>query len=100
MTQLFVYEEEAGRLELFIRIVYSILIGIVLSIYGIIAGICMMVQFLVILILGRRSRNLSDIIKGYLEYYVHILPYTSFVTDERPGILPRPVTIFEEESDN
>lgn len=97
MKQLFAYEEKAGRIELFIRIIYSFIIGIVLMIYGFIAGICMFIQFFVILILGRRSRGLSDFIQGYLEYYVHILPYTSFMTDERPGILPTSVSIYEEE---
>ena len=97
MKQIFAYEEQAGRIELFIRIVYSFVIGIVLMIYGFIAGICMLIQFLVVLILGRRSRGLSDFIQGYLEYYVHILSYTSFMTDERPGILPSPVSIYEEE---
>jgi hypothetical protein len=97
MTQLFVYEKEAGRIELFIRIIYSIILSIVLSIYGFIAGICLLIQFFVVLILGRRSMGLSDFVKGYLEYYVHILPYTSFMTDTRPGILPKSVTIYEEE---
>ncbi|HPP78072.1 DUF4389 domain-containing protein [Methanospirillum sp.] len=97
MKQLFAYEEKAGRIELFIRIIYSFIIGIVLMIYGCIAGICMFIQFFVILILGRRSRGLSDFIQGYLEYYVHILPYTFFMTDERPGILPTSVIIYEEE---
>ncbi|MBU4491051.1 MAG: hypothetical protein KKD69_01135 [Euryarchaeota archaeon] len=36
--QLFVYEHDASRLELFIRIVYSIAIVIVLNVYGMIAG--------------------------------------------------------------
>lgn len=98
MKQLFSYEEEAGWIELFIRIIYSMIIGIVLSIYGIIAGIGMVLQFFVILIMGRRSQTLSDVIRGYLEYYVHILSYTSFMTDERPGIFPKTVGIFEEES--
>lgn len=97
MKQLFVYEETAGRIELFIRIIYSIIIGIVLSIYGFIAGICLMIQFIVVLILGRRSMALSDFVKGYLEYYVHVLPYTSFMTDERPGIFPGKTAIYEEE---
>ncbi|PKL59546.1 MAG: DUF4389 domain-containing protein [Methanomicrobiales archaeon HGW-Methanomicrobiales-4] len=97
MKQLFGYEEEAGRIELFIRIIYSFILGIILSVYGLFACMAMMVQFLVVLILGRRSQGLSDFVKGYLEYYVHILPYTSFMTDERPGILPSSVRIFEEE---
>ncbi|NLV27872.1 MAG: DUF4389 domain-containing protein [Methanomicrobiales archaeon] len=99
MKQLFAYEEEASRIELFIRIIYSFILGIILAVYGFIAGICMLIQFVVVLILGRRSQGLSDFIQGYLEYYVHILAYTSFMTDERPGILPVAVNIYEEGKD-
>ncbi|HXX54698.1 MAG TPA: DUF4389 domain-containing protein, partial [Methanoregula sp.] len=59
--QLFVFEHDAGRLELLVRIVYWILIGIVLWIYGIVAFICLFVQWFHILILGRRNEGLSDI---------------------------------------
>jgi len=97
LKQLFAFEEKASRLELFIRIVYSFILGIVLMVYGFIAGIGMIIQFIVVLILGRRSQGLSDFIQSYLEYYVHILGYTSFMTDERPGLFPTPVTIYEEE---
>jgi hypothetical protein len=61
-------EHDAGRLELLIRIVYWILIGIVLWIYGIIAFICLFIQWFHILILGCRNEGLSNIAKGYLEY--------------------------------
>ena len=66
LKQLFVYEHDAKRLELFIRIVYSFVIGLVLMVYGFIAEICMLIQWFVILILGRRSEGLSNFIKGYL----------------------------------
>ena len=69
--QLFVYERNAGRLELLIRILYWILIGIVMWVYGIIAYICLFIQWFHILILGCRNKTLSDIAKGYLEYLVH-----------------------------
>jgi hypothetical protein len=94
--QLFVYEHDAGRLELLIRIVYWILIGIVLWIYGIIACICLFIQWFHILILGRRNEELSNIAKGYLEYMIHVLPYTYFMTDKRPDVMPVSVKIFEE----
>ena len=97
MKQLFVFEHKARRLELLIRIFYSIAIAIVMFVYGLIAGILMFIQWFVILILGRRSEGLSDFIKGYLEYHVHVLSYTSWMTDERPGILPKSVTIFSAE---
>ena len=95
--QLFVFEEPAGRLELLIRILYSILVGIVMMVYGFIAFLCLVVQFFHILIFGRRHAGLSDFVKGYLEYHVHVLSYTSFMTDRRPGIMPKPVRIFEQE---
>ena len=94
--QLFVYEHDAGRLELLIRIVYWILIGIVAWVYGFIAGICLFIQWFCILILGRRNEGLSNFAKGYLEYLVHVMGYTYLMTDSRPHIMPVPVKIFEE----
>ncbi len=95
--QLFVYEHNARRWELLVRIVYWILIGIVITVYGFIAFIVLFIQWFVILILGRRNEGLSDFAKGYLEYYVHVLSYTYIMTDKRPHILPVPVKIFEED---
>jgi len=95
--QLFVYEHDAGRLELLIRIVYWILIGIVMWVYGLIACICLLVQWFHILILGRRNEGLSNFAKGYLEYYVHVMNYMYFMTDKRPDIMPVPVRVYEEE---
>lgn len=97
MKQLFVYEHDAGRLELFIRIVYSIAVWIVLMVYGIIAEVCLIIQWFVILILGRRSEGLNNFVKGYLEYLVHVVSYVYWMTDKRPGIMPKPVKIYEKE---
>ncbi len=94
--QLFVYEHDASRLELLVRILYWILIGIVLWVYGIIAGICLFIQWFHILVLGYRNKALSDIAKGYLEYMVHVLSYSNFMTDKRPDIMPVAVKILEE----
>jgi hypothetical protein len=96
-NQLFVYEHDASRLELLIRILYWILIGIVMWVYGIIACICLFIQWFHILVLGRRNDSLSNFAKGYLEYMVHVMGYMYFMTDRRPGILPVPVRIYEEE---
>jgi hypothetical protein len=95
-SQLFVYERPARRLELLVRIVYWILIGIVAWVYGLIASICMFIQWFVILILGRRSEGLSIFIRGYLEYHIHVMSYVTFMTDRRPGIMPEKVRIYEE----
>jgi hypothetical protein len=95
--QLFSFEHDAGRLELLIRIVYWILIGIVAWVYGFIACVCLLVQWFCILILGRRNEGLSNFAKGYLEYLVHVMGYTYLMTDRRPDIMPVDVRIFEEE---
>jgi len=95
LDRLFAYEEPASRLELFVRIVYGFLISIVLSIYGMIAGICIFLQWFVILLLGRRSKALGDFIQGYLEYQVHVLAYLNLMTDRRPSIMPGDVEIYE-----
>ena len=94
--QLFVFEQEACRLELLIRILYWILIGIVLWVYGIIAFICLFIQWFHILILGRRNEWLSNVAKGYLEYLVNVMSYTYIMTDTRPEIFPVAVKIFKE----
>ncbi|ATU08917.1 DUF4389 domain-containing protein [Methanohalophilus portucalensis] len=93
--QLFSYEKKASRLELFFRIIYSILIGIVLYIYGIFTGICLVLQWFVILIAGRRIERLNRIIKGYLEYCTHVIGYLFLTTDIRPSIKPPSIAIFE-----
>ena len=94
--QIFTFEYDARRLELLIRIIYWILIGVVAWVYGIIAIICLFVQWFHILILGRRNQALSDIAKGYLEYMVHVMSYMYIMTDKRPDILPVSVKIYEE----
>ena len=94
--QLFTYEHDAGRIELLVRIIYWILIAIVLGVYGFIATICLIIQWIHILILGRRNESLSDNIKGYLGYMIHVMLYTYFMTDKRPDVLPVGVKISEE----
>ena len=96
LKQLFTFEQPARRVELLVRILYWILIGIVLVVYGIIAKICLIIQWFVILILGHRNKDLSDFIRGYLEYSVHVMPYMCVMTDRRPDILPVKVRIYEE----
>ncbi|PKL69826.1 MAG: DUF4389 domain-containing protein [Methanomicrobiales archaeon HGW-Methanomicrobiales-1] len=94
--QLFVFEKDASRFELLIRILYWILIGIVLWIYGMITFICLFIQWFHILILGNRNEWLSDFAKGYLEYLVNVMSYTYIMTDKRPEIFPVAVKIYRE----
>ncbi len=95
MSQLFTYEEKASRVELFVRILYWIVIGIIITVYGFLASICLFIQWFVILILGHRNKGLGEFIQGYAEYYVHVMNYVYFFTDKRPMVLPEPVNIYE-----
>ena len=94
--QLFAYEQDASRLELLIRILYWILIGIVLWVYGIIVFICLFIQWFHILILGSRNEWLSNVAKGYLEYLMDAMSYMYIMTDKSPEIVPATVMIYEE----
>jgi len=94
--QLFLYEHDSRRVELLVRILYWIAIGVVAWVYGLLAIICFFIQWFHILILGKRSQGLSDFGKGYLEYLVHRMPYVYFMTDQRPTVFPDKVKIFEE----
>ncbi len=95
LNELFDYEKGASRIELFVRIFYTIPIVIVLSFYGILAGICMLFQWLIILIAGRRIVGISNVISGYLRYYTHVAGYVYFTSDKRPGIMPQAISIYE-----
>nr|WP_233564805.1 DUF4389 domain-containing protein [Methanohalophilus sp. RSK] len=44
---------------------------------------------------GRRIEGLNRIIKGYLEYYTHVIGYLFLTTDIRPSIKPPSIAIFE-----
>lgn len=99
LNELFEYEEKASRIELFVRIFYAIPVGIILFLYGIIAGIFVALQWIIILLLGQRNEGLNDFIKGYLEYYVHLISYFSYMTDKRPGVTPKKVKIYEKSLD-
>ena len=79
---------KSPRIELFVRIIWGIVSAIVLIIFGIIAGLCLIVHWFYILITGKRSKMLNDVVKKYLYYHTKVSAYLSMVTDERNPILP------------
>ncbi|MDR2623640.1 MAG: DUF4389 domain-containing protein [Methanobrevibacter sp.] len=86
MEEYLVYEEKASRVELFIRIVYSLILGIILSLYGLVANIVICIQWILILILGKRVESLNNFVVGYSKYTIKVLGYCLLVTDERPSL--------------
>jgi hypothetical protein len=81
------YEEKASRLEaLIIRWLYGLLLSIILSIWGIVAGLAMLGQWIVILITGARNKGLHDFVTSYFKFYTRTYGYLYLLTDERPPI--------------
>ena len=95
LNELFVYGEKANRIELIVRIFYAIPVVILLFLYSLIAGIFLVLHWIAILLIGRRSKTFNSFIKGYLEYTIHLMSYFALMTDKRPGITPIKVKIFE-----
>jgi hypothetical protein len=97
MKEYLEYEEDASRLELIVRIFYTIPIVIVLGVYGFVAGICQCLLWIFILILGKRIEGLNNVVKGYIAYSIQVIKYINVLTDERPDILPADFKVFVEE---
>ncbi|KZX11259.1 DUF4389 domain-containing protein [Methanobrevibacter filiformis] len=96
MKEFLKYEEKASRTELFVRIFYSIPVGIILYLYAILAGVCQVLLWIVILITGKRVESLSEVVADFLKYNIQVISYLNLITDERPGITPKDIKIFIE----
>ncbi|VVC03574.1 Uncharacterised protein [Candidatus Burarchaeum australiense] len=82
------YDEHAGRLELIVRWLWAIPSVIVLSVLGIIATFAWLIQWLYILVTGKRNRMLHDWLFKYCAYFVKLQAYMDLVSEERNPIMP------------
>ena len=96
MEEFLKFEEEASRSELFVRIIYSFIIAIVLGVYGIVAGICESLQWILILITGKRNESLNNVIKTYVSYSILVAKYMCLLSDERPPLGPQNIKVYVE----
>ncbi|MFV2040454.1 MAG: DUF4389 domain-containing protein [Candidatus Hydrothermarchaeales archaeon] len=81
------YMEGASRLEaLIVRWLYAILLYVVLSLWSIAAGIVIVVQWLYILVLGKRNQSMHDFVAGFFRFSTRVTGYLYLLTDERPPI--------------
>jgi len=81
------YKEQAGRLELFIRWIWSIPVIIVLVIFSIVAAVLMFVQFFHVLFMGKRNKMMFEWTRKYIKYQNDYMCYM-YLTDERCPIMP------------
>ncbi|NYZ77270.1 DUF4389 domain-containing protein [Candidatus Micrarchaeota archaeon] len=83
------FVEKASRMELLVRIVYTFLYMIVAMIAGgIVMCILYPIEWLVILILGKRIDTLNKFIHSYIVWVTQFHAYLYTLTDERPPMIP------------
>jgi hypothetical protein len=81
------YEEKASRLEaLIIRWLYSIFLYIVIVVWGLVAGILLVIHWLYILILGKRDQSIHGFVSGFFMFSSRVTGYIYLLTDNRPQI--------------
>ena len=80
--------EKAGRLELIIRFIWSFIAMIVLYIVGIFAYIATIIQWLHILLLGKRHPAIAKFVNAWIVAYSQLIAYFLLGTDERPPLVP------------
>jgi uncharacterized protein with PQ loop repeat len=89
-------EEQASRVELFVRIVYGIVLGIIAGIWGFFAFLASIIQWFFILITGEREPSFWGFVLGFFRFVVKVMGYLWMITDKRPQIsgeeTPYPVT--------
>lgn len=81
-------DEKASRLELIVRFIWGTIVAIVLMIIGIFVSIAWVVQWLYILVLGKRQSGLAKFINAWLVAWSQLMFYNNLATDERPPALP------------
>jgi len=81
-------DENASRMELLVRIFWSFIVGLVLGILGMIAGIALIVEWLHILFVGKRHPGLQKFVNAYAVALTQLKFYCFLATDERPPFFP------------
>lgn len=106
------FDGSASRVELFVRIlwyfltgligmVYGIIFGIIIAVYSIVAGILNFINFWIILITGKRWKTAFDwsaqLIQKAMTYYTRLYnfsmrraPYMGLMIDQRPKLEMEP----------
>ncbi len=82
------YSEKTSRMEMLWRILYWIVYMIVAMIMMMIMYITLPLQFLAMLILGKRVEILHKYNRMAMEYMTQYMTYLYLLTDERPPFIP------------
>lgn len=81
------FEEKASRLEAIIRIFYGIVLVIIFVLWSIPVCLAAGLQWLNILILGKRNQSLYNFMAGFFRFSIRVQGYLlNEFTDVRPPI--------------
>jgi hypothetical protein len=80
------YTQKASRLELLVRFVLGFAYLIIANIWGIVIGFALIAQWIIILITGKRNKDLFEFTAGFWRYLFRVYSYVWMLTDERPPI--------------
>jgi Domain of unknown function (DUF4389) len=78
------YVEKRSRLTTFFRLLLAIPHFIVLYVWGLIAGIAVLIAWFALLFTGRYPQGLYDFVAGFLRYETAVVGYANLLTDEYP----------------
>lgn len=78
------YVQPASRSELFIRIPYGLVLAIVGGLWGYAVELVTVIQWLHVLLTGRRNHALWKFTAAFLNFYASQWAYMSILTDTRP----------------
>jgi hypothetical protein len=78
------YAERRSRLTTFFRPILVIPHIIVLTLYGIAAGIVVVIAWFALLFTGRYPQGMYDFVAGFLRYSTYVYGYTFLATDVYP----------------
>jgi hypothetical protein len=92
------YVESASRMELVVRWLYGIVIGVIFYFWAIYVGVVEFIQFFHILIYGRRGLRLYRATLRFLAAYTNAHAYLGFLTDQRPELTPDLIVYFRKPS--
>ncbi len=72
------------RKEALIRIPIAIISWIILEVWGVLTAILVIFNFLYVLFVGKRNREVANFVNNYISYMYQVLRYTCFTTNVRP----------------
>jgi hypothetical protein len=78
------YVEQRNRLTTFLRLIMLIPVAIVLYVFGIVAGIAIVIAWLAIVITGRYPQGLYSFVADFNRFLARVTAYAALLTDAYP----------------